>query len=136
MYPNCPIHHVSHLQTEIAFSTAEAEYIAFSRSLRQVIPLMKLLEEIDRRSPLPIDTPNFVCKVHKDNQSCIVMATTQKLTSRTKHIVLKYHHFRSFVFPGKVKVTYCRTTEQKADLLTKPLPYVLFIKLQYMVCGW
>ena len=32
MYAGCPIHWVSKLQTEIALSTAEAEYIALSRS--------------------------------------------------------------------------------------------------------
>ena len=40
MYANCPIHWVSCPQTEIALSTAEAEYIALSQSLRDVIPLI------------------------------------------------------------------------------------------------
>ena len=40
MYANCPIHWASRLQTEIALSTAEAEYIALSSALREVIPLM------------------------------------------------------------------------------------------------
>ena len=136
MYANCPIHHVSRLQTEIALSTAEAEYIALSQSLREVIPLMTLLKEIYKVFPLHIETPNFVCNVHEDNQSAIVMATTQKFTPRTKHIALKFHHFRSFVKSGKVTVSYCRTTEQKADLLTKPLADDLFYKLRYMLCGW
>ena len=38
MYANCPIFWRSHLQTEIALSTAEAEYIALSTAMRQVIP--------------------------------------------------------------------------------------------------
>jgi hypothetical protein len=33
MYADCPILWVSHLQTEIALSTAEAEYIALSQAL-------------------------------------------------------------------------------------------------------
>ena len=43
MYVNCPIHWVSCLQTEIALSTAEAEYIALLQALRDVIPLITLL---------------------------------------------------------------------------------------------
>ena len=117
-------------------STAEAEYIALSQSLREVIPLMTLLEELHRIFPLLITTPKFVCKVHEDNQSCITMATTQKFTPRTKHIALKYHHFKSFVKSGRVVISYCRTTEQKADLLTKPLNDALFFKLRYMLSGW
>jgi hypothetical protein len=136
MYANCPIHWVSRLQTEIALSTAEAEYIALSQALRDVIPLITLLREINTVFPVHVSTPQFVCKVHEDNQSCITMATSQRFTPRTKHIALKYHHFRSHVKNGQIKIMYCRTTEQKADLLTKPLTDDLFFKLRYMLCGW
>ena len=44
MYANCPIFWRSSLQTEIALSTVEAEYIALSSALRQVLPLMKMME--------------------------------------------------------------------------------------------
>jgi len=44
MYTNCPILWVSRLQTEIALSTAEAEYIALSQALCDVIPLITLLK--------------------------------------------------------------------------------------------
>ena len=46
MYAGCPIHWMSKLQTEIALSTTEAEYIALSQALRDVIPMMALLAEI------------------------------------------------------------------------------------------
>ena len=136
MYANCPIYWVSKLQTEIALSTAEAEYIALSQALREVIPLMTLMEEIHPVFPVHITKPNFVCKVHEDNQSCIKMANSDKFTPRTKHIALKYHHFRSHIKRGLIDVQYCRTEDQKADLLTKPLADELFFKLRYMLCGW
>ena len=81
-------------------------------------------------------TPTFVCKVHEDNQLCITMAMSPKFTPRTKHIALKYHHFCSPIKSGVIQITYWRTTEQKADLLTKPLADDLFFKLCYMLCGW
>ena len=60
MYANCPIFWRSSLQTEIALSTAETEYIALSSALRQVLPLMKIMEEINEVFPLLISNPNFV----------------------------------------------------------------------------
>ena len=42
MYANCLIHWVSRLQTEIALSTAKAEYIALLQTLRDVIRLITL----------------------------------------------------------------------------------------------
>jgi hypothetical protein len=115
MYANCPIHWVSRLQTKIALSTAEAEYIALLHALRDVIPLITLLQEIITVFPVHVKTPYFFCKVHKDNQSCITMATSQKFSPRTKHIALKYHHFCSHIKNGQIKIAYCRTAEQKAD---------------------
>src|SRR6056300_281504 len=136
MYANCPIYWCSKLQSEIALSTAEAEYIALSQALREVIPLMTLMEEIHPVFPVHINQPKFVCKVHEDNQSCIKMAKSDKFTPRTKHIALKYHHFRSFVKQDRITIDYCRTEDQKADLLTKPLSDELFFRLRYMLSGW
>ncbi len=79
-YTGCPIHLVSRLQTEIALSTAKAEYIALSQSLRDVLPLISLLEELHKIFPLKVNCPNFFCKVHKDNQSCISMASFHKFS--------------------------------------------------------
>jgi hypothetical protein len=45
-YANCPISWASHLQIEIALSTAKAEYMAMSSALYDVIPLMTLMKEL------------------------------------------------------------------------------------------
>ena len=136
MYANCPIHWVSKLQTEIALSTAEAEYIALSQALREVIPMMEMMKELKTAFPMEITIPNFNCTVHEDNQSCISMATKQKFSPRTKHIALKYHHFRSFVNANKILIKYVNTQDQLADALTKPLDPETFIRLRKMLIGW
>ena len=63
------------------------------------------------------------------------MATGTKFSPRTKHIALKYHHFRSHVKSGRVDIHYRLTGEKLADLLTKPLLNDAFITLRYMLCG-
>ena len=45
-YAGCPITWCSKLQTEIVLSTAEAEYIALSHALREVIPTMDFLNDL------------------------------------------------------------------------------------------
>ena len=45
MYANCPIYWRSSLQTEIDLSNAEAEYIALSPDLREVLLLMTMMEK-------------------------------------------------------------------------------------------
>ncbi len=45
-YAGCPLMWASRLQTEIALSTTESEYISLSTALRDVIPMMNLIEEL------------------------------------------------------------------------------------------
>jgi len=135
-YVDCPIYWSSKLQTEIALSTAKAEFITLSSSLHEVIPLMTIMDEVNEVFPLLMETPQFYCKVWEDNQSCIAMATTQKFTPRTKHIALKYHHFKGHVESGRIQINYIHTELQQADILTKPVRMDLFPKLRYMLMGW
>ena len=63
------------------------------------------------------------------------MATGTKFSPRTKHIALKYHHFRSHVKSGRVDIHYRPNGEQLADLLTNPLSNDPFLNLRYMISG-
>jgi hypothetical protein len=45
-YEGCPVSWASKLQSQVALSTTEAEYIAMSQALRDVIPIMGLLQEM------------------------------------------------------------------------------------------
>ncbi len=47
-YAGCSIYWQSKLQTEIALSTAEAEYIELSQALRETLPMTSLLKELCR----------------------------------------------------------------------------------------
>jgi hypothetical protein len=135
-YADCPIYWSSKLQTEIALSTAEVEYIALSSSLHEVIPLMTVMDELNKVFPLLMEMLQFYCIVWEDNQSCIAMATLQKYTPRTKHIALKYHHFKGYVKSERIQINYIHTERQQADILTKPVPTDIFPKLCSMLMGW
>ena len=63
MYANCPLTWCSKMQSEIALSTTESEYIALSQSLREVIPMIQLLKEINEVFPLYMPQPEIYCKV-------------------------------------------------------------------------
>jgi hypothetical protein len=45
-YAGCPISLASKLQSQIALSTTEAEYITMSQALRDIIPVKNLLQEM------------------------------------------------------------------------------------------
>ena len=112
-----------------------------SQALRETIPIMNLMREINCVFELHLPKPKFVMKVHEDNQSCIAMAQSPKFTGRTKHIAIKYHHFRKHVETqsnpdGFIQIKYVDTNDQLADIITKPLPEDKFLGFQKLLNGW
>jgi Reverse transcriptase (RNA-dependent DNA polymerase) len=137
MYGNCPVVWASKLQSEIALSATEAEYIALSQSLREVTSLFAILEELKQAIPgLNVELPRVHCTAFEDNSGAIEMARCPKMRPRTKHLNIKYHHFRQAVAEEKIEIRYIRSGLQIADLLTKALTATLFIKLRTMIMGW
>ena len=125
------------MQSLIALSTAESEYIALSTALREVIYVMNLLNELKGRGfTVPSPTPKVVCKVFEDNKSCIEIATNHKTRPRTKHLSVRLHHFRSFVQQRLIVIQHVPTTQQTADIFTKPLPRIQFQVLRNQLMGW
>ena len=88
----------SKIQTIMALSTTEAEYIALSTSLREVIPLMGMLKEAAEQG-VQIDNlpPKIHCTVVEDNSGTLELARLPKVRPRTKHIYQSFHHFREYV---------------------------------------
>ena len=70
-------------------------------------------------------------KIFEDNNGCISTATAPKLSSRTKHICIKYHFVRNFVGPNRLAnhpfiLEKIDTKLQKTDIFTKGLTKNIF----------
>ena len=91
-YADFPVVCISKLKTEIALSTVDTKYITLSQATQEVIPLIQLLTKIGCIYPEPI----IRCKVSEDNKSCIAIAKSQKFSSRTRHITIKFHNFHHY----------------------------------------
>ena len=137
MYNGCLIYWSSKLQTEVALSTTEAEYICLSQSLRTTISLMRLFRELEKKIPgFKTPKPLVRCTAFEDNSGAIELAKAPKLRPRTKHINIKYHHFRDAVGKGDIKIEKIDTKDQLADIGTKPLSAKPFKKLRKRLMGW
>ena len=110
--------------------------MALSQALCSVIPLLNLMNEVFPTFDLAPMKPSIRCKVFEDNKSTIAVAKAPSMLPRTKHIGLKYHHFRQFVINGTIDIEYVNTTEQLGDLFTKPLPPSSFGYLHHKLMGW
>ena len=138
----CPMVWASKLQTEIALSTLEAEYIALSQAMRELLPLRRLLKEIVAELAMDVPDCQLHSKVFEDNNGALGLATSPKLTPRTKHIAVKYHFFRDHITQsgckGSTGITIHKidTKEQKADMFTKGLPAEVFEYIRSITMGW
>ena len=124
------------MQTEIALSTTEAEYIALSQSMRDLIPFTNMAEEIGKIYQNDFQPPKILCRLFEDNNGTLLLATEHRYLPRTKHIALKYHHFRWFVNAGKVEILPIDTKGQIADQFTKALDMQTFHYLRSKLMGW
>ena len=99
-FMGCPLHWLSKLQTQIALSTMEAEYIALSQAMREIIGLREILKEIYStvlKSPSTYDNLSFrtisktfgeipLSTVHEDNDAYLRFASVKDVTTYQAYI--------------------------------------------------
>jgi hypothetical protein len=100
-------------QTAIAMSTAEAELAAGSFGARETLGLNNLMIEIFRAKTVPV--------MYGDNEAANLMANNQASLRKIRHIDLAQAFIRDATESSRLKVEYCATLENPANLLTKVL---------------
>ena len=103
----------SQKQDTVSCSSAEAEYRALSQASKEMVWLIKLVNDLKVRSPTPI--------LFSDSTAAIYIATNPVFHERTKHIENDCHFVRELLDRGTLKTLHVRTADQVADIMTKPL---------------
>lgn len=107
-----PVTWKSTLKKTLALSSCEAEFMALSEVAREILWLIRFLDEIG----VAYHTPEIYC----DSQSAIYWSEDPVQHQRNKHIELKYYFIRDMVGKQLVKVFKINTLYNVADMLTKP----------------
>ena len=136
-----PIIWKSKLQEQVALSTMEAEYIAASVAMRELIPMREILKYISTNMNLRQPTESLVSTVWEDNSAALslMQSPLPKITPRSKHFAVKHHWFKSHlgeegrnqIFAKKID-----TKQQKADIFTKGLRTDVFQRIRRLLFGW
>ena len=104
---------VSKLQSIVATSTTEAEYVAATQASKEAIRLQMLLEELEHKQ----EKIALFC----DSQSALHLAKNPAFHSKTKHIRVQYHLVCEKVKEGSVDIQKIHTKDNLADIFTKPI---------------
>ena len=111
---NTAISWSSKLQSTVALSSCEAEYMALKEAVKELLWLQYVLKQLDKR--------DFSGKMlYTDSQSAIALAKNPEHHARTKHVDIQYHFVRESYQNGLVVLKYINTTDQLADSLTKAI---------------
>eukprot|EP00253_Pinus_taeda_P018240 PITA_18240 len=101
-------------QSIVALSTAEAEYVAATAAACQAVWMRRMLRSLGQEQ-------EKATVIFCDNSSAIALSKNSVFHKRTKHIDTRFHYIRELVNNGEIVLEHCRTQEQVADILTKPL---------------
>ncbi|KAH9754238.1 hypothetical protein KPL71_015385 [Citrus sinensis] len=115
---SCTISWKASLQSVVALSTTEAEYTAAAEAFKEAIWLRGMINELGYEQ----SSITILC----DNQSAISLSKNQVHHEKTKHIDIKLHFIRLEVSKGTVKLVKVYTSNNVADMLTKPVPMAKF----------
>ncbi len=111
----CSVAWCSRKQPTTALSSAEAEYMAMSEAVKEILWLKQLLQEI--MPQVPVEPAVLYC----DNQAAIAISKNDVHHDRTKHINIRYHFIRETIVNKEIEVEWVQTSDQLADVLTKPV---------------
>uniref|UniRef100_A0A2N9J916 CCHC-type domain-containing protein n=1 Tax=Fagus sylvatica TaxID=28930 RepID=A0A2N9J916_FAGSY len=113
-----PICWKSTLQSIVAMSTTEAEYMAVAEAAKEALWLKGLVKELGLNQG--------GVQMHCDSQSAIYLAKNQVYHARTKHIDVRFHKIRELIVTGDIVLEKVHTSENAADMLTKPVTTAKF----------
>ena len=111
LFGNSLVSWSSKKQPVIALSSTEAEYVTATSAAQESLWFQALLKELGHEQETII--------IHEDNEACINLSKNPQEYKRTRHIQVKYHFIRSLVQARKIKLQYCKTQDQLADIFTK-----------------
>jgi hypothetical protein len=114
----------SKLQPVVALSTVEAEFVSMCSGVQEALWFTKMLNDFG-------ESPGSIV-IYTDNTGALANVKGIPISSRTKHIAVRYHRVRDEVENGAIKPLYVATSENIADFFTKVLPKAPFTKFREM----
>ena len=97
--------------------------MALTQAVKEALWLLAILEDLGARRDL-----EEIRNINMYNQGALALARNPQFHARTKHIDIQYHFVREHVEKQTITLSHCATSEMTADIFTKALPQVLFVK--------
>jgi hypothetical protein len=116
----------------------EAKVIALAACIRELIPIMDMVQSLAVAVGIPAGDVNMRVSVHEDNSSALVLAETlpPQFAPRSKYYATKTVWFCEEINKRGIKLLKIETSEQLGDMFTKGLAKPTFEYLRSKIIGW
>ena len=101
--------------------------MAITSAACQAVWLRRMLNELKYEQ-------KGLTKILCDNRSVIALTKNPMFHGRNRHISIKFHYIMKLVKNQNIKLKFCRSKDQVADIFTKPQKTDVFEKLK-MILG-
>ena len=116
---NCTAYSSTRQKGVLATSSTEAEYVAAADKVKKIKHSSMKWQALGFKAYLPE-------RLYTDNSAIIDIAGEWKLSDRTRHIDIRYHHIRVAIHNGEIQLLKVDTKANISDMLTKCLDTELF----------
>ena len=107
-----PVAWKSKSMKSVMLSTTEAENVAVSEVVKEIMFLYQMLRSMKIKVPLPI-------KLQVDNVGTIWLSNNSSLSERTKHVDLWTHFVRDMIKDQVIEINFVNSAENDSDIMTK-----------------
>ena len=124
-----PVTAKSKMQDCVTLSVTEAELVAATNCVQDMIYTKKVLESVG----LQVELPMILHVV--DNKGAKDLVNNWSVGGRTRHMDVRYHFLRKLKESNTVQIQWISTHDNCTDMFTKHLPGPVFNQHTKVFCG-
>ena len=125
---DAPVTAKSKMQDCVTLSATEAELVAATNCVQDMLYTKKVIESIGLQVELPM-------VLHVDNKGAKDLVNNWSVGGRTRHMDVRYHFLRELKEANIVRVQWVSTHDNCTDMFTKHLPGPVFNQHTRVFCG-
>lgn len=105
---------ISRSQRNVTLTTTQAEYMVMVEVVKDVLFTQGILKFVHP------EVEDMYTNVYDQNQGDMQLANNPMSSTNSKHVDVRHHFLRELIRSDEIRITYVKSADQDADMITKP----------------